>query len=311
MNAPRRQKCHRRKYLPTTSAWARLLVLLFALAGCSSRKPDIPPAISADSFAALKQRIATIRGLQFSSNFSLDIRIPRPTASEKVTEYGDQSVDRLAEVYKRLGLIPNSTDFAKALLDFERLQQLTFYDPQGAAAVVMPDAQSLATAFVGNRLRVNQIPAVFAITDTLQEQNFHWKEKLRSIPSEDRRLALRGLAYGDIVLTGLAHIAGRQPIKWQDYTQTIGRLTTALNRLASDLPPLLRDKLIFPYRDGTQFVQWAHAVHGTRGVDALFADPPMSTAQILPSGEILHATGKPPAHRPVGTDKTNERTRSR
>jgi hypothetical protein len=54
-----------------------------------------------------------------------------------------------------------------------------------------------------------------------------------------------------------------------------------LDRLASDLPQLLRDKLVFSYRDGTQFVQWAYAAHGTRGVDALFADPPTSTQQIL------------------------------
>jgi hypothetical protein len=44
---------------------------------------------------------------------------------------------------------------------------------------------------------------------------------------------------------------------------------------------MLREKLIFPYRDGSQFVQWAYAAKGWEGVNGLFADPPVSSAQIL------------------------------
>jgi len=38
---------------------------------------------------------------------------------------------------------------------------------------------------------------------------------------------------------------------------------------------------VFPYREGSQFAQWAFLAKGWSGVNALFADPPVSSAQIL------------------------------
>ena len=55
----------------------------------------------------------------------------------------------------------------------------------------------------------------------------------------------------------------------------------ALDKMGSHLPQLLQQKLLFPYREGSRFAQWAHAAKGWTGVNALFADPPLSTSQIL------------------------------
>jgi hypothetical protein len=51
--------------------------------------------------------------------------------------------------------------------------------------------------------------------------------------------------------------------------------------MASGLPTLLRAKLVFPYREGSQFVQWAYEASGLNGINGLFANPPLSTAQVL------------------------------
>jgi hypothetical protein len=43
----------------------------------------------------------------------------------------------------------------------------------------------------------------------------------------------------------------------------------------------LRQKLTFPFREGSQFVFWALRAKGWPGVDALYGNPPISAAEIL------------------------------
>jgi hypothetical protein len=90
------------------------------------------------------------------------------------------------------------------------------------------------------------------------------------------------VADGDATTVALHFLSpDHKALAWKDHVQAIGRLTAGLERAASSLPALLREKLVFPYRDGVQFVQWAYAAKGWAGVNALFADPPVSSAQIL------------------------------
>jgi hypothetical protein len=63
--------------------------------------------------------------------------------------------------------------------------------------------------------------------------------------------------------------------------QIIARLGAELEKSAAELPAVLREKLVFPYREGSQFVLWAYAAQGWSGVNELYADPPLSTSQIL------------------------------
>ena len=74
-------------------------------------------------------------------------------------------------------------------------------------------------------------------------------------------------------------------ISTTDYTvgfgPDLGQMGNCLGKMGSHLPQLLQQKLAFPYREGSQFTQWAHAAKGWAGVNAVFADPPFSTSQIL------------------------------
>jgi hypothetical protein len=54
-----------------------------------------------------------------------------------------------------------------------------------------------------------------------------------------------------------------------------------LERWAGDLPDFLRRRLIFPYRYGGRFVYWAYNATGWQGVNSVYADPPLSSTEIL------------------------------
>jgi hypothetical protein len=228
-----------------------------------------------------------IRELPFKREVSLAKESPNATQAtpERIfsDEYGAQSLVHISHAYKRLGLLPESTDFALALADYVRLDRILYYETRKDLIVISSDATRLVQTLRAEPGRnLEQLPVVLALSRALQEQHFQWQAKLNGISLEDRRLAFRALAVGDTVFVGTAYLQGsQQTTRPPDSVRTMAGWATALEKMGSHLPQLLQQKLVFPYREGSQFVQWAHAAKGWTGVNALFADPPLSTSQIL------------------------------
>jgi hypothetical protein len=281
----------------------RILALAGLLASCSSSNPSPKISLPPESFKELQQRIALIRELPFKREVSLANESPQATSEGILSDdYGTQSLVHISRAYKRLGLLPESTDFAAALADYVRLERTLDYEARKGLIVISPDATQLVQAITAEPGRnLEQLPVVLALSRALQEQHFQWQGKLNGISLEDRRLAFRALAVGDTVLVGIAYLQASQPTTTpSDSVRTLARWATALEKISSHLPQLLQQKLVFPYRDGSQFVQWAHAAKGWTGVNALFADPPLSTSQIL-HPENYYVKRENPLHlRPSG-----------
>jgi hypothetical protein len=280
-----------------------ILALAGLLASCSSSSPSPKISPPPESFSELKQRIALIRELPFKREVSLANESPKATSEGILSdEYGTQSLIHISHAYKRLGLLPESTDFAAALADYVRLERTFYYEARKELIVISPDATQLVQAMREEPGRnLEQLPVVLALSRALEEQHFQWQGKLNGIVLEDRKLAFRALAVGDTVLVGIAYLQTSQTTTTQsDSVRILARWATALEKMSSHLPQLLQQKLVFPYRDGSQFVQWAHAAKGWAGVNALFADPPFSTSQIL-HPEKYYVKRENPLHlRPSG-----------
>jgi hypothetical protein len=264
-----------------------ILALTGWLAGCSSSHPLSKISAPPESLNELKQRVALLRELPFKRELSFANQSPNTTEVPPERffsdEYGAQSLLYVSQAYKRLGLLPESTDYAAALADYVRLERAFYYEARRDLIVISPDAPQLVQAMTkAPNHNLEQLPVVFALTRALQEQHFQWQVRLNRISLEDRKLAFRALAVGDTVLVGTAYLQRfGQTTGPPDPALTVARWATALEKRGSHLPQLLQQKLIFPYREGSQFVQWAHAAKGWSGVNALYAEPPFSTSQIL------------------------------
>jgi hypothetical protein len=194
-----------------------------------------------------------------------------------------QATTQLSQVYKRLGFLADSVDPVQAYQEFSKLQRAVSYDPARDAIFISPAAVRIGQAFAGpSGYDGGAVAAVMALTYALQEQHFRWQQRVNETTSEDHKLALGAVAAGDAATVGLHFLnIQRSASLWTDQAQAIGRLTAEIENAAASLPAMLREQLMFPYRDGTPFVQWAYAAKGWAGINALFADPPVSTAQIL------------------------------
>lgn len=254
---------------------------IFVLAGsigCSwpgakpvSRTPEAP-------IAEITRTTEEIRGLSFKRQITL-VEQPANGSAANLA----QSTLQLAQVYQRLGFLPDSVDLLRDYEAFGRLQRAVSYDARRGSIVVTPTGVRIGQAFAGASGRDGiTVAAVLALTHALQEQHFRWQQTLDATASEDRRLAFGALAAGDATTVALHLLNTRESAAlWPENAEAIRRLTIELEKAASSLPAILREQLLFPYRNGSQFVQWAYSAKGWAGVNALFADPPVSSAQIL------------------------------
>lgn len=280
-----------------------ILTLIGWLTSCSSSNPLSTISTPPESLNETKQKISSIRELPFKRDVSLAKESPNATIGppERISadEYGTQSLVHISHAYKRLGLLPESTNFAAALAVYARLDRIFFYEARKDVIVISPDMTPLVQTIAAEaKANWDQLLGALALSRALQEQHFQWQGKLNGISLEDRRLAFRALAAGDTVLTGTAYLQGTQQTARRP--DSVRVLATALEKTSFHLPQLLQQKLVFPYREGSQFVQWAHAAKGWTGVNALYADPPLSTAQILYPEKYYVKRENPLAIHPAG-----------
>ena len=261
-------------------AAAGSLLLLALIASCLASEPrplfHPPPA----GFSALAQDIAAFRGLPLKRDIALTSFVDNGAENNAYGPFELKSVER---AYQTIGLLPANADLGRALTEFRQLEQLVTYDAAKGSVAVAPGAVKLGAPFaMTDPTLTREAPLGFAIVAALQEQNFQWQEKINSISLEDRRLAFRALATGDAALTLIARAGDKRT---GNLTATdlsgAGRFAAEVEKSAARLPDFLSQQLGFPYREGSRFVLWALKAGGWRGVDALYAKAPLSTAEIV------------------------------
>lgn len=256
------------------------VLILATLLGCLSAQPPELTLPEKDSLAQLKKSVEELRGLAAKRDYGFESPA-MDAAKAAAAQFGPVSIAQLERAYKQSGLIASHVDFEKALAEYLRLESLIAYDRAREQIGVSTDALKLSATLDAKYARAAaEVPLSIGIVLALQEQHFQWQDKLRTADLEDRRLAYRAISLGDAVLAALAHASDRNTFSLSDLDAT-ARMAARLENLAASLPDVLRWKLGFPYREGSQFVAWALKARGWSGVNSLLVNPPASTAQIL------------------------------
>lgn len=268
-----------------------LLGLLWLFPGCAESDLGISPP-SPLSFEELKQRISRIRELPLEQEVSVESRsieaIRALVENSFSAENDKENLQYKAQVYARLGLLPERTDFSKALLELRLALRPLFFDSRRNTIFVPKDSSRSAFTLSGFSSiadeTAKQLLLTHALSYLLQEQHFRWGEKIRRASTEDSRLALRALREGDATLVVLAHLARDAKENKERISQglrAVSRLPARIEKELSEFPELLRQKIAFQYVQGTKFVSWAYTLKGWQGVNSVFLRPPLSTQQLL------------------------------
>ena len=169
-----------------------------------------------------------------------------------------------------LGMVGPNDSVVQILLDVIQEQILGIYNPDDKVMYMLADPGSGFGPAEKDTFAEE-------FDHALQDQYFDLGSLAPRHPdNDDRSLAIQALTEGDALL--IQRLWAQQNLSQDELNQ----LTQGggASRLYS-APLFLREQLLFPYSDGFTFIRQIYQVSGYAGVDAIFRDPPQSTAQIL------------------------------
>ena len=181
-----------------------------------------------------------------------------------------------AEAYSRtlarVGLLPGGYELERAALNLMTEQAAGFYDPR---------SQIL---YVNDGMPAAELVLSHELAHALADQRFDLQKMLATSPldQDDRAFALRALVEGDATFAMQRYFA--QSLSLWKLFELVGDVAALTGMDQAELqaaPMYVREPLVRAYLDGMKFVTALHQVGGNARVDRAFAEPPVSSAQIL------------------------------
>ncbi len=258
----------------------RLLRLCLAtvLAAClltSSASAQAMPDTA--SLRAIESQVAQIRGLKPLADPELRL-LDHTSLNTYLTDQFEANylpVERESDEkeYVALGLLQPADDLVQIELNLLNAQVIGVYDADTRSLFVVSDQGAFGPAA--------EITYAHEFNHALQDQYYNLNKIAPKHPdSNDRSLAVHGLIEGDAIL--LQTLWAQQHMTQADLVQ-LARESAGSDEGLAEAPLIVRSELLFPYTDGLTFVRQAYRTAGSSyaAVDALFTNPPESTAQVL------------------------------
>lgn len=265
------------------SAAAELAHLCVPAKTTSGGKPPgegpIPPAI-----ADVEHQVEDARGLTYDHLVQVE-QISAATMASRVMksfkgEYPAALYDRRTQAWRTIGVIPPGADLRAALLSFGSGQVVGYYDPSTGALVVIADPNPTLTL-------AEHYVLAHELTHAIDDQHFGLSrldpliKKCQDEPFAAALGAVEGSAQYFARQVILAHPS-------TDVGDTGGGLPT-------DVPPFVTQLQLWSYTAGERFIAAIEAAGGTKAVNHMLSDLPVSTEQ------IIHPTSYP-SDTPVPVD---------
>jgi hypothetical protein len=234
-----------------------------------------PPATPVPSLDELVAQVSALRGLAarepLQSGLVSTSELAAIVSELAFTEIDPVEIEADERLLVALRLVPPDTDLLQVIEDLYREQIVGLYVPEDKTLYVRGASAELSP--------FERYTAAHEVVHALQDQTFGL-EDLRDIPDEesDRALAVLALVEGDAVITQQLWALEHQTTADRDRVRAAA-LATGGEALAR-APRYIREALAFPYREGAAFAQALHEQGGFAALDAAYADPPTSTAQI-------------------------------
>lgn len=173
---------------------------------------------------------------------------------------------------KALGLIPRDASI-RALYEETLASQI--------AGQYDPDEQRMYIISRTGRIGPNeQITYAHEFVHALQDQHFDLRAFIGEETDQgDRQAARSALVEGDATL--LMTYWAQANLTPQELAEVIGSVDPDAQAILDRMPKIISESLLFPYQAGLNLVFGEQLAGGWDAVNAMFADPPASTEQVL------------------------------
>lgn len=250
-----------------------------------SAKPPAPverDALSTKESKAVARtlaRVSQLRGVKASRpvpgvKLERDALVGR-VKDKALREYPADALRREGQLLQLFGFAPASFDYLNEMMTLLEQQLEGFYEPKNGTMYLAADLKG----------KEAQATLAHELVHALQDQNWDLKSRSSYRPGKgDETLALACLAEGDATSLMMDFIMAEQGRTALDLPEETVRELMANGMTAgpsSSVPHILRTTLIAPYSDGLGFVHALRRKGGWPMVDQAWANPPVTTEQIL------------------------------
>jgi hypothetical protein len=233
----------------------RLLLTALTLAACRGRPVADTAAGELNRLVdSLRPPVEHAVGLRFRHAPRAEVR-----TREQVRNYVLHKLDEempsskaagMEATYRLLGLLPDTLDLRRLMLDLYTEQIAGFYDPDSATLFAVAGADP------------GQLRVVLAheLVHALQDQYTPLSEFMRAPVDNDHLSAGQAIFEGQATLAGLQVMVPDQNITampefWETFRDQIRQQQTSMP-VFKTAPTLVREGLIFPYLAGADFMRW-------------------------------------------------------
>lgn len=285
-----------------------LFLIVVAVAGSACADPSkLAPGIEA---------VEQIRGREFTGdvkNVTIDRSELRKHLEEQMVRGTPYSLDDWGNILRALQLVDTPTkEILPKLFTLYESQVLAFYDPHSHtyySIKQLPNLPPEAAKLVDPKT-LEETVMVHELTHALQDQVFSLSKREKELMRDtDANMAYHAVLEGEAVLVMVAHMLQKSGIELSEVVKDDAMLGMITNAAMSEqmidpsTPKYFGEMLKFPYLEGLKFVIAAYRKDGWKAIDALHANPPHSTREILhPEDYFARVAAKTPA-KPFDTKK--------
>lgn len=262
----------RRVFPMSTATMAMILIFVpFALAqGTSAQIEEV--------FAQTE----AIRRLQASPGIKVNF-LSREQLEERMLEdfekdNPEEEMKDAEEIMEMLGFIDPDLDLKEFYVDLLTEQVAGFYDPEDDGLYLISEERESMSVMDRYTLAHEFVHYLQDANFDLMRPPFHDPEGAEVETDDDASFAATCLVEGDAMIASEFWLT--------EYVDVSEMLEMQLesgdysSEVLDSAPDYIRDGLLFPYTEGTEFVRYIHKRGGFAAVDAAFSDPPTTTEQI-------------------------------
>ncbi|MDB4986886.1 MAG: hypothetical protein JWN04_2064 [Myxococcaceae bacterium] len=251
---------------------------------------------------SLMRETEALRGLKFRSQVQVTIEDRAAMRAYVERAIDDEQLARATRRYLALGALDPQTDVRALLVSVMEEELIGYYDPIEKRLAVRNDiARALDSKPVHDeRSLAWRATVVHELVHALQDQHFALGESIKRLRSTDADNAFGALVEGEATLVMLAYTAAQAGSSLAALTEHPEQIRSIMTRTPEQLtgalrraPALLREPLLFRYREGAHFCAELYRAHGWTSIDRAHAAPPKATASIRHAARYLAGEREP------------------
>jgi hypothetical protein len=270
------------------SIWL-LLVLTLILTGCfrqnvpATEDPQADASSSDETSLAameiIEDRVSELRGLEtlkpVTKAFLTTDQLRQKLEDDFAEDYTEQEARDDVLLYAAFEFMETDVDLFNLMLDLYTEQVAGFYDPETEEMFVIKGDQEPGAT--------ERMTFSHEYTHALQDQHYDLEElgftDEEEVEDSEAQFAVRSLVEGDATLLMQQYML--QYFDADDLMEVIDQSVGLDTNVLDSAPAVIRETLMFPYDAGFRFVTAIFQNGGWSAVDEAYANPPVSTEQIL------------------------------